>query len=100
MLMVLRKCVLNGELQLQPLVHSNALFRGIKLLYLPPYSPDFNPIEECFSYMKTVIRRHGDAFRAVIESKHQEAITAFLTDTLETVTAQHARGWFRDSNYV
>jgi transposase len=28
--------------------------RGCKLLYLPPYSPDFNPIEEAFSKIKGV----------------------------------------------
>jgi len=28
---------------------------GVKLMYLLPYSPDFNPIEECFSFMKAYI---------------------------------------------
>ena len=100
MLMVLRRCARQGEKNRCHFSSSNALVRGVKLLYLPPYSPDFNPIEECFSYMKAVIRRHGEAFRAVIESKHQAAIAAFLTDTLETVTMRHARGWFQHSNYL
>jgi hypothetical protein len=76
------------------------LFSGVKLLYLPPYSPDFNPIEECFSYMKSVIRRHGEAFRAAVSTRDEGTITAFLTDTLATVTPEHAMGWFRHSNYL
>lgn len=78
----------------------NLHLRGVKLLYLPPYSPDFNPIEECFSYMKGVIRRHGDAFQSIVESKDESAIFSFLSDTLATVTPRHAYGWFRHSNYL
>jgi len=74
--------------------------RGVKLIYLPPYSPDFNPIEECFSYMKSVLRRHDEAFRAVLATKNQTAISLFLSDTLATVTPEHAHGWFRHSNYL
>ena len=36
------------------------LTRGMQLLYLPPYSPDFNPIEEAFSCIKAWIRSHQD----------------------------------------
>jgi transposase len=31
---------------------------GVKLVYLPPYSPDLNPIEEFFSELKAFIRRN------------------------------------------
>lgn len=31
---------------------------GIPVFFLPPYSPDYNPIEEMFSYVKTYLRRH------------------------------------------
>ena len=34
-------------------------FRGMKLEYLPPYSPDFNPIELAFSLIKSRLRREG-----------------------------------------
>ena len=42
---------------------------GCELLYLPPYSPDFNPIEQCWSPLKNRIRKlmslyEGDVFRA------------------------------------
>jgi transposase len=32
------------------------LIAGVKLIYLPPYSPDFNPIEETFSFIKAWLR--------------------------------------------
>lgn len=35
---------------------------GLKMLYLPPYSPDFNPIEEFFSELKAFIQRHWQKY--------------------------------------
>ncbi|KIJ56999.1 hypothetical protein M422DRAFT_149841, partial [Sphaerobolus stellatus SS14] len=70
------------------------------LIYLPPYSPDFNPIEECFSYMKSILRRHGETFRTVLASKDPVAIAGYLSDALATVTPAHAQGWFKHSNYL
>ncbi|KAF8581937.1 hypothetical protein K439DRAFT_1250110, partial [Ramaria rubella] len=66
----------------------------VKLMYLPPYSLDFNPIEECFSDMKSVIRRYGTQFREVLNSKNETAIMGFLLNTLTTVMPQQANGWF------
>lgn len=33
---------------------------GARLLYLPPYSPDFNPIEMAFSKLKALLRKAGE----------------------------------------
>lgn len=41
---------------------------GVKLMYLPPYSPDFNPIEEFFSVLKKYIKRHWKANKDVIDT--------------------------------
>jgi hypothetical protein len=38
---------------------------AILLLYLPPYSPDMNPIEEVFSYIKAYLRQHDDLLQSV-----------------------------------
>ncbi|KAF8573206.1 hypothetical protein K439DRAFT_1287157, partial [Ramaria rubella] len=67
---------------------------------LPCYFPDFNPIEECYSYMKSVIRRYGTQFCEVLDSKNKTAIMGFLSNTLATVTPQQANGWFCHSNYI
>ena len=36
---------------------------GVLLLFLPPYSPDYMPIEEAFSYIKAYLRLHSDIFQ-------------------------------------
>jgi len=74
--------------------------RGIKLIYLPPYSPDYNPIEECFSFIKAYIRRHGHTFRNIVETGDNVAPFHFLYEALDQVTAAASRGWFHDSGYI
>ncbi|KAF7335978.1 DDE family endonuclease [Mycena sanguinolenta] len=73
--------------------------KGVKLLYLPPYSPDFNPIEECFSWIKHYIRRNGQEFRRIAEGDDKAAPYVYLYDALSQVTAEASRGWFRHSGY-
>jgi transposase len=60
-----------------------------KLLYLPPYSPKFNPIEQAFSSMKAWLRRHF----------WDSSITR-IHDSLQRITPEMARGWFASSGYV
>lgn len=60
---------------------------GARVLRLPPYSPDFSPIEEMFSKFKSCLRRIG----ARAKDKLYEAIGAGL----RTVTTQDILGWFR-----
>jgi len=66
--------------------------RGCRLLFLPPYSPDFNPIEEAFSKLKEALRR--------AEARTQEALEAAIAAALATITAQDARGWFTHCGYT
>jgi hypothetical protein len=73
--------------------------RHIKLVYLPPYSPDLNPIEEAFSFVKAYIQRHGQTFRDVVELGDEGAPVLFLYGVLEKVTAAASRGWFTNSGY-
>lgn len=54
---------------------------GAKLVYLPPYSPDFNPIENCWSKIKTILhsigaRNHQDLDSAIYQAYSQ----VFLKD--------------------
>ena len=74
--------------------------RGVILVYLPPYSPDLNPTEECFSFFKHYIRRHGQDFRDAVELGDDAAPFAFLYGALNEVTESHAHGWFRNSGYM
>jgi len=65
--------------------------RGAQFWYLPPYSPDFNPIEEAFSKVKTFLRT---AEPRTLED-HSTAIWA----ALRTITPQDAAGWFAHAGY-
>jgi transposase len=66
--------------------------KGCQLLFLPAYSPDFSPIEETFSKLKTSLRRTG--------ARTREALQEAICQALLTVTAQDAQGWFRHCGYL
>ena len=59
--------------------------------YLPSYSPDFNPIEPCWSKLKGGLRAKA--------ARTLEALEAELGPALATITAQDAQGWFRLCGY-
>ena len=65
--------------------------RGCRLLFLPPYSPDFAPIEHAFSKVKAHLRR--------AKARTREALDAAIAAALATITAQDAAGWFRHCGY-
>jgi transposase len=65
--------------------------RGAQLWYLPPYSPDLNPIEETFSKLKTFLR----AAEPRTLDDHSTAIWA----ALRTITPHDAAGWFAHAGY-
>jgi transposase len=60
--------------------------QGARLLYVPPYSPDLNPIEPCWSKIKTLLR--------AAKARPREALDAAVPRALATVTEADARGWF------
>jgi transposase len=65
--------------------------RGYVLLYLPPYSPDFNPIEEAFSKIKGLLRKAG--------ARSREALVEAVGAALAGVGARDARGFFEHRGY-
>ena len=64
---------------------------GCQLLYLPPYSPDLNPIEEAFSKIKGTLRKAG--------ARTREALIEALGAAISAVTARDARGLFEHGGY-
>lgn len=64
--------------------------------YLPPYSPDLNPIEEAFSKVKGWIRRNYDYFAMV----PGDGIIYDMYEALNIVTADDAAGYFAHAGYV
>jgi transposase len=72
----------------------------MKLLFLPTYSPDLNPIELAFGSTKALIRREGAEMRRAMESRDPavgEALISWCVYT--TFTAENARAWFRYCGY-
>ena len=82
------------HIQCFPLQHQE-LFRiidvykrqGISYMYLPPYSPDLNPIEKMWSKMKSILRKR----KIRIASELPEAVKA----ALGAVSTNDCKGWFR-----
>ena len=65
--------------------------RGARLLYLPPYSPDFNPIELAFSKLKTGLR--------TAQARTREALEAVIQDASDWITERDAKNWFDHCGY-
>lgn len=65
---------------------------GAMVLYLPPYSPDLNPIEKLFSKLKTLLRKA--ALRATDELWKE------IGKLLDTITASECANYFASSGYV
>jgi transposase len=65
--------------------------RGCELMYLPPYSPDFNPIEEAFAKIKGILRK--------AEARSREALIEAIAQAISVVSARDARGFFEHCGY-
>jgi transposase len=66
---------------------------SMRIEYLPPYSPDLNPIEQSFNVLKAWIRRHID------EASQYAYFGDFLAVAVEAVGSRGAPGWFNESGY-
>ncbi len=65
--------------------------RGAQLLYLPPYSPDFNPIEQAWSKVKQRLRG--------VKARVLRPLEPAITQALAAITAQNAQAFFRHCGY-
>ena len=64
---------------------------GCELLYLPTYSPDYNPIEEAFAKIKNLLRK--------VAARSKEALIDALGMALSAVSSTDARGFFDHAGY-
>ena len=65
--------------------------RGAQVLYLPPYSPDLNPIEQAWSELKQRLRG--------VKARVLQQLEPALADALSAITAQNAQAFFRHCGY-
>lgn len=64
---------------------------GAEVWFLPPYSPDFNPIEKMWSKIKEFLR--------TAKARTQKALFNAIATALDTITANDAIGWFQSCGY-
>ena len=67
---------------------------GCRVVFLPPYSPDFNPIETAFSTVKSWIRRNRTFMEACNDPIHASLVAC------GQVTPQMAKSFFEESIYI
>jgi len=65
---------------------------GAKLFYLPPYSPDLNPIEQAFAKLKSLLRR--------AEARTSDALCNAIGALLPTVSPTECANFFRTAGYA
>jgi transposase len=64
---------------------------GCRLVKMPPYSPDLNPIEECWSKLKYLVRR--------AKARTQEALASALETAVTLLSPSDFDGWTRHAGY-
>lgn len=64
---------------------------GAKLWYLPPYSPDLNPIELCWSKLKSILKSTG--------ARTAEALEQAVGMAMKAITPENAKAWFRHCGF-
>ena len=66
---------------------------GVMVLFLPPYSPDYMPIELCFSYIKYYLKSHDEILQAVSDP------SVVLKSAFDSVTQDQCSSWIKKCNY-
>jgi len=72
----------------------------MRVLYLPPYSPDYNPIELAFSTIKSFVRRAGQIGREELNQAEDDSVYLHLLDVTFSITPEHAAGYFHHCGYL
>jgi transposase len=65
---------------------------GVRVIYLPPYSPDFNPIEPGWALQKQHVRKYAP--------RQHDALRRIARRARYRVTKRHCRRWFEHAGYL
>lgn len=71
---------------LQPLID-----KGVKVVFLPPYSPDFNPIELAWSKIKSYLRK--------AKARTYDSLFVAIGEALDNITESDILGWVKHCGY-
>ncbi|PPQ84969.1 hypothetical protein CVT26_008289 [Gymnopilus dilepis] len=75
--------------------------RGMRIVYLPPYSPDYNPIELAFSTIKAFVRRQGLLGREDLDQAQDDTyVYLHLLDAAYSINGNKAIGYFHHCGYI
>ncbi|RXW19082.1 hypothetical protein EST38_g6778 [Candolleomyces aberdarensis] len=88
---VLNNCTIHHDEEIQRIVVEEC---GAKLVYLPPYSPDFNPIEQSFHSLKEWLRRNEH------KAIHDDVQPYLVYQAAQSVTQDMAIGWIKNCGYT
>ena len=66
---------------------------GIVLLFLPAYSPDLNPMEEAFSFIKSYLRKHDCLLQLIPDP------SVIIEAAFDAITTEHCKSWITHSGY-
>ena len=70
------------------------------IAYLPPYSPDMNPIEEAFSAIKVCICANWDQIQGELSGDGPGDVDGLIWQAVyNTVTFEKVQGWYHDCGY-
>ena len=64
---------------------------GARVIWLPPYSPDFSPIEQMWSKLKTYLKK--------VKARTREELDRAIADGLKLITESDCRSWFKHCGY-
>jgi transposase len=73
-------------------IHAAIEGAGARLIFLPPYSPDLNPIEQVFSKLKRLLRK--------AEARTMQAVCDAIGTILETFRPSECAAYLRNSGYA
>ncbi len=66
--------------------------RGARLVFLPPYSPDLNPIERCWSKVKAILRK--------LKARTFDELIEALNTVFASIAPADCRAWFAHCGYL
>ena len=84
---VMDNCRIHRRAEIEPMIEA----AGAKLVYLPPYSPEFSPIENCWSKLKSILK--------ALEARTYPDLAKAIEGALARISTEDIEGWFTHCCY-
>ena len=88
-ILVLDNCTIHHISEVREVLQNS----GIVTLFLPPYSPDLNPLEEAFSYVKQYLKKHDDLLQSIPNPQ------SIIKAAFGSITTHHLNSWISHAGY-